>query len=145
MKILRHVRWRLRRKFGFGLSKSYLTFGLLTCSDRSKKCPHSTLNYTCTSWSQTPRSNQYYTGNLLALSFLKYCTDFSEIFTTQFIMLLVLKDTVTHNMYMYWFPHLCYLLRSFHLMHQYTSTVSSPFLSFNVSIHIYGIFSVPLI
>ena len=34
-----------RRKFGFGLLKSYLTFGYLTCSDWSKKCPNSTLMY----------------------------------------------------------------------------------------------------
>ena len=34
-----------RRIFGFGLLKSYLTFGYLTCSDWSKKCPNSTLMY----------------------------------------------------------------------------------------------------
>ena len=34
---------RARRNFGFGLLKSCLTFGYLTCSVRSKKIPHSTL------------------------------------------------------------------------------------------------------
>ena len=34
---------RERRYFGFGLLKSYMTFGYLTCSVRSKKIPHSTL------------------------------------------------------------------------------------------------------
>ena len=33
------------RNFGFGLLKSYLTFGFLTFSDRSKKFHHSTLVY----------------------------------------------------------------------------------------------------
>ena len=34
---------RSRRNFGFGLLKSCLTLGYLTCSVRSKKIPHSTL------------------------------------------------------------------------------------------------------
>ena len=36
-----------RQNFGFGLLKSYLTFGYLTCSDRSKKIPHSSLMGRC--------------------------------------------------------------------------------------------------
>ena len=44
--------WRMcpsaHRKIGFGLLKSYLTFGYLTCFDRSKNCPHPTLLYSTT-------------------------------------------------------------------------------------------------
>ena len=43
-----YYQYSLKCKFGFGLLKSYLTLGQLTCSDRSKKMStlHPTVQYT---------------------------------------------------------------------------------------------------
>ena len=70
---------RARQTFGFGLVKAYQTLGYLTCSDRSKKCPNSTLLYCVHCTVQIQHYIQYSTIYICTVSLLCSLSSFVPV------------------------------------------------------------------